>query len=205
MRHGHLIFAAGAALMIGACIETDAEAARRRSEAAEAAQADPLSGALPPEASCQGSVLKNPLFGIADPAPLAGISGAIPYQIVGAGGPHAMWAWRSAGQETPRWERLEVPSAVYLSAGQAISQSGLNLPAGQWRLVVGAAVSGDQPAGLRMELEGDPGGPFEIEALGPPTLHVAEIDLPEGADRLILTGLGPGEVKLTMACLSPME
>ena len=56
-----------------------------------------------------------------------------------------------------------------------------------------------------MELEGDPGGPFEVESLGPPTLHVAEIELPEGADRLILTGLGPGEVKLMMACLSPMD
>lgn len=203
MRHAQLILAAAAALLMGACIETDAEAeARRRSEAA---QADQLPAALPPEASCQRNVLKNPYFGIADPAPIAGISGAIPYSIPGAGGPHAMWAWRSASEETPRWERLEVPSAVYLSAGQAISQSGLKIPAGQWRLVVGAATAGDRPAGLRIELEGDQGEPFEIEALGPPTLHVAEINLPEGADRLILTGLGPGETMLVMACLSPME
>lgn len=202
MRHGRLIFAAAAALLIGACIETDAEAARRRSETA---QTDQLPGALPPEASCRGSVLKNPFFGIADPAPIAGISGAIPYSIPGAGGPHAMWAWRSAAGETPRWERLEVPSALYLAAGQAVAQSGLKLPAGRWRVVIGAAQAGGQPAGLRMELEGDPGGPFEVESLGPPTLHVAEIELPEGADRLILTGLGPGEVKLMMACLSPMD
>ena len=205
MRHGQLIFAAAGALLIGACIETDVEAARRRSEAAQAAQAEQLAGALPPEASCRRTVLKNPFFGMADPAPIAGISGAIPYSIPGAGGPQAMWAWRSASEGTPRWERLEAPSAVYLSAGQAISQADLKLPAGQWRLVVGAAAAGDRPAGLRMELEGDPGGPFEIEALGPPTLHLAEINLSEGADRLILTGLGPGEVKLLMVCLSPIE
>ncbi len=203
MRHGQLIFATAVALLTGACVETDAEAARRRSEAAQAAQTEQLAGALPPEASCRRSILKNPYFGIADPAPIAGIPGAIPHSI--AGGPQAMWAWRSASDQSPRWQRLEVPSAVYLAAGQAISQADLDLPAGQWRLVVGAAMTGDRPAGLRMELEGDPGAPFEIEALGPPTLHVAEINLSEGADRLILTGLGPGEVKLVMACLSPME
>jgi hypothetical protein len=186
--------AAAAAILLMGCVE--AEASPEPQTAQEAA--------TPSEASCAGSVLKNPLFGIADPAPLADVPGAIPHQLVGAGGPQAMWAWRSAAGGTPRWERLEVPSAVYLSAGHAISQNGLNLPAGRWRLVIGVAQAGHQPAGLRMEFEGDPGGPFEIEALGPPTLHVAEVDLPERVERLTLTGLGPGEIRLMMACLVPM-
>ena len=204
MRHGRLIAAAAVALLVGACVETDAEAARRRNLEAQANQSFP--GALPPEASCRRSVLKNPYFGIADQVPLAEIPGAIPHDIPGTGGPHAMWAWRSASTDTPRWERLEVPSALYLAEGQAVSQSGLDLPAGRWRLVVGAAQVGDQPAGLRIELEGDPEGPFEIESLGPPTLNLIEYDLPAGVDRrLTFTGLGPGEIKLMMACLSPME
>lgn len=202
MQRGRLI-AAAAALLIG-CTETDLEAAQRRDQAAEADQ--PLAGSLPPEASCARSVLKNPLFGIADQVPLAEIPGAIPHDIPGTGGPHAMWAWRSASTDTPRWERLEVPSALYLAEGQAVSQSGLDLPAGQWRLVVGAAQVGDQPAGLRIELEGDPEGPFEIDSLGPPTLNLIEYDLPAGVDRrLTFTGLGPGEARLVMACLSPMD
>jgi hypothetical protein len=194
MRRRPFAAAAAVVLLLG-CAEAEAPPARPP-------VAEP---AVPsPEASCERTVLKNPLFGIADPAPLAEISRPIPHQIPGAGGPQAMWAWRSASDDPPRWERLEAPSAVYLSAGQALSQSGLGLPAGRWRLIVGAALGGDRAAGLRMELEGDPGGPFEIEALGAPTLHVAEIDLPEGVDRLILTGLGPGEIKLIMACLVPI-
>ncbi len=203
MHHGRLIFAAAAVLLSCACTETDLEAAaRRRSEAAQASQ---LPGALPPEASCARSVLKNPYFGIADQVPIDRISGAIPYSIPGAGGPHAIWAWRSASADTPRWERLEVPSALYLAEGQAVSQAGLELPAGAWRLVIGASGSDDAPATLEIEFEGDEGGPFEIQAMGPATLTVGEIDLPEGVERLILTGLGPGEVRLMMACLSPIE
>ena len=202
MRHGPLIFAAAAALLAGACTETDLEAAQRRSEAA---QADQPPDAMPPEASCRHNVLKNPYFGIADPTPIAGISGAIPYSIPGAGGPHAMWAWRSASTDTPRWERLEVPSALYLAEGQAVSQWSLELPAGAWRLAVVAAPAGEIPAGLRIEFEGDPGGPFEIASLDPSILNVAELDLPAGVDRLILTGLGPGEARLTMACLTPLD
>lgn len=189
------IAATAAVLLIG-CAEADTRSAEPD---------PPQETGLPSQASCKGNVLKNPVFGIADPAPLADIPGPIPHEIPGAGGPLALWGWRSAAGETPRWERLEVPSALYLAAGQAIAQSGLELPAGRWRLVIGAAQAGDQPAGLRMELKGDPGGPFEIGALGLPTLHVAEVDLPEAADRLILTSLGPGEVKLTMACLTPLD
>ena len=65
--------------------------------------------------------------------------------------------------------------------------------------------AGEIPAGLRIEFEGDPGGPFEIASLDPSILNVAELDLPEGVDRLILTGLGPGEARLTMACLTPLD
>jgi hypothetical protein len=202
MRHGRLILAAATVLLGGACTETDLEAARQRSETAQAAQPP---GVLPPEASCRGTVLKNPYFGIDDPTPITEIPGAIPYSIPGAGGPHAIWAWRSASADTPRWERLEVPSALYLAEGQGVSQSGLKLPAGAWRLVIGASASDAGPAGLRIEFDGDKGGPFEIQATGSPTLAVGEVELPEGGDRLVLTGLGPGEVRLMMACLTPME
>ena len=116
-----------------------------------------------------------------------------------------MWAWRSASADTPRWERLEVPSALYLAEGQAVSQWSLELPAGAWRLAVVAGPAGEIPAGLRIEFEGDPGGPFEIASLDPSILNVAELDLPAGVDRLILTGLGPGDARLTMACLTPLE
>ena len=196
--------AAAVGLLMAACSDTDLAAADRAKSVQAAATGRALTEAPPPEASCRHNVLKNPYFGIFEPAASAHPANAITHEIAGAGTP-AIWAWRSASAEGPRWAPLEVPSALYLGDGQAVSQAGLALPAGAWRLAVIAGPAGQIPAGLRIEFEGDPGGPLEIESLDASTLNVAELDLPAGVDRLILTGLGPGEAQLTMACLTPLE
>lgn len=200
-----LFAAAAVGLLMAACTDdTDLAMADRTKSIQAAAAGRTLPGALPPEASCRHNVLKNPYFGIFEPAGSAHPADAITHEIAGAGTP-AIWAWRSASAEAPRWAPLDVPSALYLGEEQAISQPGLALPAGAWRLAVIAEPAGEVPAGLRIEFEGDTGGPFEIESLDPSAVNVAEVELPAGVNRLILTGLGPGEVRLTMACLSPLE
>lgn len=199
------LVATAVGLLMAACTDETVRAAPVRTEPVQAAatgQSPP--GGLPPEASCRHTRLRNPLFGIFEAAGSARPADAITDEIAGAGTP-AIWAWRSASTEAPRWAAIEVPSALYLGEGQAVSQAGLSLPAGAWRLVVLAGPAGETPAGLRIEFEGDPGGPFEIESLSPSTLNLTDVELPAGVDRLILTGLGPGEARLTMACLSPLQ
>lgn len=204
MNQGLFAAAAAVGLLMACTDDTDLAAADRAKSVQASAALQTLPAVAPPEASCRHNVLKNPYFGIFEPAGSARPADAITHEIAGAGTP-AIWVWRSASADAPRWAPLEVPSALYLGDGQAVAQAGLALPAGAWRLAVIAGPAGDSPAGLRIEFEGDPGGPFEIESLDPSTVSVAEVELPAGVDRLSLTGLGPGEVRLVMACLTKLD
>lgn len=156
-------------------------------------------------APCRGNILRNPLFGLAAAEPEAGPGAPIQRTFMDL--PQTLWAWRTTGGGALRWFSPEAPGEgpLHLGEGRSILQAGIAAPAGRWRLVIGAAAAGDRPAALHGLVEGDEAFEFEIEAAGPPTMSLVELDLPTGADRLTLTGAGPGEVRLTMVCLAPLE
>ncbi len=193
-----LAFAAAAALM--GCTPAPAQAPEggRNPDAAAAAPIE--------TAPCRGNILRNPLFGIAGEEPEAGPGAPITRTFMDL--PQTLWAWRTTGSGPLRWFSPETPGEgpLHLGAGRSVLQAGLGAPAGRWRLVIGASPVGDRPAALHGRVEGgDEAYEFDIEVVGQPTLSVVELDLPTGADRVILTGAGPGEVRLNMVCLAPLE
>ena len=86
-------------------------------------------------------------------------------------------------------------------------QSDVRATAGRWRLVVGAADGGDEPAGLTVTVNDGDDEVFELEPLGPPTMNVIELEFPTDPEGLsvTLTGQGPGEARLMMACLTKLD
>lgn len=189
--------------------ELEAEDHARYLVVAEAAAA--AAAAVPPveEAPCHRNVLRNPFFGIADTGPPD--EDAVPVMRVFTGIGETLWAWRAAAGRPPRWTSPETPGdgPLYLAEGEGVVQSDVRATAGRWRLVIGAADGGDRPAGLTVTVgEGDgPGEAFTLDPLGPPTMNVIELEFPADPDglNLTLTGRGPGEARLMMACLTKLD
>ena len=156
------------------------------------------------EAPCRGNILRNPLFGIESAEPSSGPGSPIRRTFMDLS--QTLWAWRTTSG-APRWPSPESPGdgPLYLAGGESIVQTDLEVASGAWRLVIGAARGGETPAGLTGVVEGEEAVSFAFDAPALPTLNLVELDLPTGADRLTLTGTGPGEVRLMMACLSPMD
>lgn len=175
-------------------------------ESAAAAEA-----AVPPveEAPCHRNVLRNPFFGIADTG--SPDDDAVPVMRVFMGAGETLWAWRGVAGRPPRWTSPDTPGdgPLYLAEGEGVVQTGVRATAGRWRLVIGAADGGDRPAGLTVTVgEGDrPGEVFTLDPLGPPTMNVIELEFPTDPDglNLTLTGGGPGEARLMMACLTKLD
>jgi len=172
---------------------------------AEQAQA---AAATPPveEAPCHRSVLRNPLLSIADTAP-RGDDGA-PVMRTFMGEEQTLWAWRAADGRPPRWTSPDTPGdgPLYLSEGEGVVQSAIRATAGRWRLVIGAADGDDEAAGLTVVVDDGRRQVFELDRLGPPTMHVIELEFPTDPETLSigLTGRGPGEARLMMACLTKL-
>lgn len=167
--------------------------------------------AVPPveEAPCHRNVLRNPFFGIADTGPAD--DDAVPVMRVFTGIGETLWAWRAAAGRAPRWTSPETPGEgpLYLADGEGVVQADVRATAGRWRLVIGAADGGDEPAGLTVTVgQGDgPGEVFSFDPLGPPTMNVMQLEFPADPEdlNLTLTGRGPGEARLIMACLTKLD
>jgi hypothetical protein len=157
------------------------------------------------EPPCRCNILRNPLFGIASAEPASGPGTPIRRTFMSLS--QILWAWRTTSGGSPRWSSPESPGdgPLYLAEGESVMQADLGAASGRWRLVIGAARGGEAPANLTGVIEGEEAISFAFDAPALPTLNVVELDLPADGDRLTLTGTGPGEVRLMMVCLSPMD
>ena len=187
--------------------EREAEDHARYLVVAEAAAV--AAAAVPPveEAPCHRNVLRNPFLAIPETGPAG--DGGVPVMRVFMGRGQTLWAWRAADGRQPRWTSPEAPGdgPLYLAEGEGVVQSDVRATAGRWRLVVGAADGGAEPAGLTVTVNDGDDELFELEPLGPPTMNVIELEFPTDPEELsvTLTGHGPGEARLMMACLTKLD
>ncbi len=197
---------------LAAAREMEAEDHARYLVIAEAAAAAAAATPSVEEAPCYRNVLRNPFFAIPETAPTG--DPGIPVMRVFMGGGQTLWAWRDAVGRPPRWTSPESPGdgPLYLAEGQGVVQSDVRATAGRWRLVIGAVDGGARPAGLTVTVQGrtDQSEIFALEPLEPlepPTLNVIELEFPSDPDGLsvTLTGRGPGEARLMMACLTKLD
>ena len=192
------------ATTIAAAREHEAADRARYLEAVAAAQAEAEAAPKPvADAPCRGNILRNPLFGIADPSPPADQPRPVTRTFNGVS--QTLWGWQAASPGAPRWTTPESPGdgPLYLDAGESIMQTELRVEPGAWRLVIGAVRSGDGKAGIAGVVEGQEAVSFAFDAPDQPTLNVVELDLPAGVEQLTLTATGTGEVRLMAACLIP--
>ena len=164
----------------------------------------PQETAAPGGPPCRGNVLRNPLFGIGEPQAPSTIEAPVA-RTNEIGQDQAMWAWRS-WSGSPRWtgQGSNTSGPLYLARDQAVFQDAAVAP-GRWRVVITAAASPAAPASLRGQVDGPESFAFDLPLGGTPMTFPVDLDLPQGADRLILTGLGPGEARLMMVCLRPLD
>lgn len=187
--------------------ELEAEDHARYLVIAEAAAAPAAAIPSVEEAPCYRNVLRNPFFAI--PGPTSSDEGAAPVTRVFMGSRETLWAWQAAAGRPPRWTSPETPGdgPLYLAEGAGVMQADVRATAGRWRLVIGAANDGDAPTEVTVTVDDGESQVFALEPLGPPTMNVIELEFPPDPDGLsvTLTGHGPGEARLIMACLTKLD
>lgn len=157
------------------------------------------------DAPCRGNVLRNPFFAIPTDEPATGRG--VPIERTFMGLSQTLWAWRATAGGAPRWPSPESPGEgpLYLDEGQSIVQPDVRTSAGRWRLTVVASATETPRSLLRVGFGAEDDTVFDFDLPDAPTQGVAEVELAEPEDRLSFTAVGPGEIRLQMACLKRLD